>query len=380
LPPFQIPGPVLPALLATFVAFIFSVSLYPVYIRWLTARQIGQYIREEGPASHVAKSRTPTMGGLCFIAGTVLASALAGCLLPKNLPVWPAVATACLALAAAVCCGLLGFADDYGKISSRSNTGISGKIRLACEFGLGLLLGFALNYLQPLTLFIGDFGGSAWPRLIQISEYPGWDLLYRYLLVPFIVAGASNALNLHDGMDGLAAGTSTIVFASLGFMLIALPGGAALASVAFAAGGALAGFLVYNRYPARIFMGDTGSLFTGALMATLVVAGGLTLWFVPLALIYIIEALSVISQVAYFKLTKPFEPERPMSALRLALFKLTHRLPGQGKRLWRMAPIHHHFEALAAERNVKEWQVVFWFWLLQLALSSLCLAGFSFAL
>ena len=125
-------------------------------------------------------------------------------------------------------------------------------------------------------------------------------------------------------------------------------------------------------------MGDTGSLFVGALMAGLVVYGGLLLWFLPLALIYIVEALSVISQVIYFKLTKPYTPERPMSAPALALYKLTHKLPGDGKRLWRMSPIHHHFEAVAADKGMKEWEVVLWFWVVQVALATACIAGFRF--
>jgi phospho-N-acetylmuramoyl-pentapeptide-transferase len=109
------------------------------------------------------------------------------------------------------------------------------------------------------------------------------------------------------------------------------------------------------------------------------VYGGLLFWFVPMAIIYILEAVSVMSQVLYFKLTKPFKPETPMSALRLALFKLTHKLPGEGKRLWRMAPMHHHFEAVAADKGIKEWEVVRWFIIAQMILCAICLAGFGFA-
>jgi phospho-N-acetylmuramoyl-pentapeptide-transferase len=178
-------------------------------------------------------------------------------------------------------------------------------------------------------------------------------------------------------MDGLAGGTSFFVFATLAVFLALVPGGKDLAIVAGATAGALLGFLLYNKFRARIFMGDTGSLFLGALMAGLVVYGGLIVWFIPMALIYIVETISVMSQVVYFKLTKPYTPEKSMSAPALALYKLTHKLPGEGKRLFRMAPIHHHFEAVCSEKGIKEWEVVIWFWIAQALLCALCLFGFS---
>jgi phospho-N-acetylmuramoyl-pentapeptide-transferase len=128
---------------------------------------------------------------------------------------------------------------------------------------------------------------------------------------------------------------------------------------------------VFNKYPAKIFMGDTGSLFLGGLIATLAIAGGLLIWFIPLTVIYIAEALSVILQVSYFKLTKPYQPPAPMNKMALIVLKLTKRLPGEGKRLLRMAPLHHHFEAVLADKGVPEWQVVAGFWLVQLVI---CLA------
>jgi len=149
-----------------------------------------------------------------------------------------------------------------------------------------------------------------------------------------------------------------------------------LAPLALATVGALLGFLLFNKYPAKIFMGDTGSLFLGGLMAGLTLVGGFLLWFVPLTVIYIAEALSVIAQVSYFKLTKPYLPPQPMSRPALIWLKLTKRLPGEGKRLLRMAPLHHHFEALMAERGVPEWQVVAAFWGVQLIVSLAVLAAF----
>jgi phospho-N-acetylmuramoyl-pentapeptide-transferase len=127
----------------------------------------------------------------------------------------------------------------------------------------------------------------------------------------------------------------------------------------------LIAFLFYNRNPAKIFMGDTGSLFLGGLLAGLTLAGGILIWFVPLALIYITEVISVIIQKAVFKLTKPYTPEKPMSELALIKLKLTRILPGEGRRVFRMTPLHHHYEIVAGEHGIKENQVVAYFWLAQ---------------
>lgn len=311
------------------------------------------------------------MGGLCFIFSICAASIIffAGAKLAL-----PELLRSAIVLGAAVLCGLLGLADDYGKIASRSNAGISGKTRLAFEFGLGLALGAGLYFLKltPDLILWMDASGA---RVIS-WHMPGiYELAYDFLLLPFLYAATSNALNLHDGMDGLCAGTSSILFATLALMLAACAF-TGLSWLSAASLGALLGFLIYNKYKAKIFMGDTGSLFIGACFAGLVASSGLLLWFIPLALIYIVETLSVILQVAYFKLSKPYEPEKKMAAPALVLYKLTHKLPGEGKRLFRMAPIHHHFEALAGEAGKKEWQVVIWFWLVQLLICGTLLALF----
>ena len=141
--------------------------------------------------------------------------------------------------------------------------------------------------------------------------------------------------------------------------------------------GALAAFLLFNCYPAKIFMGDVGSLFLGGLLAALVLCSGLTIWFIPLTLIYILETLSVIIQVSYFKLTKPYNPPKPMNKISLGFYKLTHKLPGEGKRIFRMSPLHHHFEAIMADKGIQEWQVVLGFWFVQLLICFLVLAAFS---
>lgn len=308
------------------------------------------------------------MGGLCFIAVIVLCSC---CLLFNSELDLKLKLISALVLAVAALCGLVGFLDDFGKITSRSNKGISGFIRLAFEFALGLGLGLGLLCLQaPVTELISGVttvGGGDVCAVLWFSLDKFGGPIAAVLLSSFIVAATSNALNLHDGMDGLAAGTSIQVFATLSFMLSAIHQWG-LACIAATVCGALLAFLIFNRHPAKVFMGDTGSLFLGALMAALVLASGLTLWLIPLGLIYIIETLSVMAQVSYFKLTKPYTPEKPMSSVALCLFKLTRRLPGQGKRLFRMAPLHHHFEALGLERGIPEWQVVIYFWLCQLGI------------
>lgn len=363
-------------LLAAGLSFAVCVVVFPFYIGWLKKRQIQQFIREEGPQSHAAKAKTPTMGGLCFLllSTAVSATLILVLKLPAAGPALAVVATAAL-------CGLVGFIDDFAKINSRSNAGISAKVRLMSEFGLGFLLAGALLLM----------GGNAIDQLVLNPAAPPFTLsgmsditrlAYVFCVVPFLVAATTNAMNLHDGMDGLAGGTGLLTFITMGAMLALLPAASvpvaqALAVVAFSVAGGLAAFLVYNKFPAKVFMGDTGSLFLGGMMAAMVATSGLTLWFIPLSLLYVLEAVSVMAQVSYFKLTKQYQPETPMSRPALIWLKLTKRLPGEGKRLFRMAPLHHHFEAIAEDKGIAEWQVVACFWLLQLLICA-CTYGLFF--
>ena len=373
-----------PLLVVAIAGFLFCAGVYPFYIKWLKSKQVEQFIREEGPQSHAVKAKTPTMGGVGFIIGTLLATGLAvykfGLFASPGLDpsfVRNSLITIGLSLAAGLGCAALGIADDYGKVRSKSNKGLSARFRLFSELAIGLVIGLTLLLLK---IPFADLIVSVNPMMdnaIGVFHMPqALAVAYALAMVPFLVAATSNAINLHDGMDGLAGGTTFICFSTLAFMLY-VSNKPPLAWVAAATAGCLLAFLIYNRYPAKVFMGDTGSLFLGGLMAGLVVCGGLTLWFIPLSLIYIVESLSVMAQIAYFKLTKPYEPEKPMSASALAIYKLTHRLPGDGKRLLRMAPIHHHFEAVAAEKGKPEWQVVLWFWLIQLGIASAVCLGFS---
>lgn len=358
------------------VAFVLSAISFKPYIAWLKKKQLGQFIREEGPQSHAVKAKTPTMGGLCFIVlATLVASVYLIWLRTNGSPLilWDTVAHplrgAIVVLIVAACCGLLGFADDYGKITSQSNKGLSARLRLIIEFGLGGLLGALLWWQSALVMPVQFLPHALVPWALPLTA------VFFVVIIPLLLAGTTNAVNLHDGMDGLAGGTSILVFVSLMIMLI-MQSHFVYACIAAAMVGAVGGFLIYNKYRAQVFMGDTGSLFIGGMMACLVAAGGLVLWFIPLALIYIAEALSVVLQVTYFKLTKPYTPEKPMSSLALIKLKLTKRLPGDGKRLFRMAPLHHHFEAVAEDRGIYEWQVVASFWLGQLLLCMLVLGAF----
>jgi phospho-N-acetylmuramoyl-pentapeptide-transferase len=349
-----------PINLTALVALVISVSLFPAYIAWLKRKQIGQFIREEGPQSHAVKAKTPTMGGLCLmlVSATVATAFL---FTVKETAVVPFNKHAALVvIAAGVLCGLVGFADDYGKVTSKSNRGLSARTRLIIEFSLGLLLSGLLFGLNAAPTSLIGFGS-------QIPLTGIWQGVYLLAVVPFLVASSTNAINLHDGMDGLAGGTSAQVFTIL-FLILLSFGHLYLAAVCAAMVGALVGFLVYNRYPAKVFMGDTGSLYIGGIIGAVVAASGLLIWFIPLSLLYIAETISVMLQVTYFKLTKEWTPPTPMSQPAIILTKLTKRLPGEGKRLFRMAPLHHHFEAVAQDNGQPEWQVVAYFWIAQLVL------------
>jgi phospho-N-acetylmuramoyl-pentapeptide-transferase len=354
------------------LAFSLTALLMPPYIKWLKALHIDQQLREEGPKSHAHKAKTPTMGGLCFMLTVGLSSlALFGYKLPQEV-----LLSSIVVIFVGLLCGIVGLVDDGAKVRQKANRGISAKLRLGTETILGALLGLVLALIKPVTLVLpatlaGCFGLHGLAS--DPHYYLALPMVATVLLGAFLAAATTNAVNLHDGMDGLAAGTATQAFATIAAMLL-FTGQTGYATISATAALALLGFLIYNKNPAKIFMGDTGSLFIGGLMASLVLAGGLTLYFVPLSLIYIVEALSVMMQVTYFKLTKPYKPEKPMSSLAIIKTKLTRRLPGEGKRLFRMAPLHHHFEAVLSPKGWAEWQVVAAFWAVQ---SLLCLITIS---
>lgn len=360
----------MPSLAALFL----TAMVMPFYIKWLKNLQINQFLREDGPKSHAHKTKTPTMGGLVFMVTTLVVCLVMSIFSRGGLVVH---APYYVVISIGFLCGVVGLLDDSAKVRHKANKGISGYVRLGIETFLGLAIAVAMicfneqKLLLPSSIFNLCSGLLGQLGLDTLGAEPVATVvlpLVLYLaLAAFLCAATTNAVNLHDGMDGLAAGTSCQVFATMAVILYCT-GQFSYATISATVAGALLGFLVYNRNPAQIFMGDTGSLFIGGLMACLTIAGGIVVWFVPLSLIYVAEALSVMVQVVYFKLTKPYTPEKPMSAPALLLYKLTKRLPGEGKRLFRMAPLHHHYEAVLAEKGWAEWQVVAAFWLVQFLL------------
>jgi phospho-N-acetylmuramoyl-pentapeptide-transferase len=271
------------------------------YIDFLKKRYLGQYIREDGPESHQSKKGTPTAGGvlilLAFIFGMFCLSVLKRPVFPTPQALW--------ILGITLTFGALGFVDDYLKISKKKNKGVSGYTKLAVQILAGGALGWWMMQNNPAGS-VNVFG------LTNVNL--GW--LYPFFTA-FVITGSSNAINLTDGLDGLASGTSFMTFMAFSLILFA-SGQTDLALVSQMLAGATLGFLMFNRYPARVFMGDTGSLALGGALGALAITARMEFWLTFLAAIFILEALSVILQVISFKTT--------------------------GKRIFRMSPLHHHFE------------------------------------
>ncbi len=320
--------------LAGITALLLSFLLGPWLIRMLKKMQIGQEVRLEGPQSHLSKKGTPSMGGLLIIASTLLPTLLWGNL--GNTYVWVAMLTM-------VCFGLIGFWDDYVKFRRKRSLGLRIWPKLflqsALAVGIGLIL-ISLGMEGAFSLRL------SFPFLKEWVPFLGW--LYLPLIV-FILVGSSNAVNLADGLDGLAIGLTLISAAALTtltyiaghavfsqYLAIArVPRAAELTVFAGALTGACLGFLWFNCHPAQIFMGDVGALSLGATLAVIAILIKQEFLLFSVAGVFILEALSVLAQISYFKLTK-------------------------GKRIFRMAPLHHHFE-LAGWREEK---VVVRFWIL----------------
>ena len=308
----------LPLLLGALFSSVIGYWVVPVLQRLKT----GQVVREDGPQSHLQKAGTPTMGGIFFIpVGIAIAliitrfngNAIAVCLVTLGY-------------------GFIGWIDDWQVLRRKSNKGISPKMKLGLQIAVAVL-------------FCGWLWWQKWPLVSQIALPGGISLSLGLLFFPlagFVLAAESNATNLTDGVDGLAAGTSAVAF--LGLAIIIANADPELAIFCAAMSGCCWGFLVHNRNPALVFMGDTGSLaIGGALAAVGLLSGHLWVLFV-ISGIFFVESLSVIVQVSYYKATKDEK--------------------GQGKRLFKMAPIHHHFEL----SGWSETQVVGMFYLVNIVL------------
>jgi phospho-N-acetylmuramoyl-pentapeptide-transferase len=329
---------------ATITALVFVFLFGPAIIDQLRLKQgKGQPIRTDGPASHlVTKKGTPTMGGLMILFGIVASTLLWAN--PANYYVW-------IVLGVMLSFGAIGFYDDYLKITKQSHKGFSGRIRLAIEAVVALAACSAIAYLG-----VGPFATSlTFPFFKELILPLGW---FFAVFGAFIIVGAGNAVNLTDGLDGLA--TVPVIIASLSFGFIAylagnfffadylnihyVAGTGELAVLCGAVAGAALGFLWFNAPPASIFMGDTGSLALGGMLGTIAVATKHEIVLAVIGGLFVLEAVSVIVQVASFKLT--------------------------GKRVFKMAPLHHHFEQL----GWTEPQIVIRFWIISVVLA---LAGLS---
>ncbi len=328
------------------IVFLFG----PRIISILSVRQgRGQPIRADGPQTHFRKAGTPTMGGLMMLSGIVISS-----LLWANLSNAFVVTTLLVTLAF----GLIGFYDDYLKVTQQSHRGVSGKLRLLLEF---IIAGLAVYFIMRASAIAIGNSNTHYATSLTVPFFKDFflDLGWFYIVLgAFVVVGAGNAVNLTDGLDGLAIVPVMIAAASFGIIAYLagnavfsnylqinfVPGTGELSVVLGAVIGAGLGFLWFNAPPAAIFMGDTGSLALGGLIGTVAVATKHEIVMIIIGGLFVMEALSVIIQVLSFKLT--------------------------GKRIFLMAPIHHHFERLGWTES----QIVIRFWIISVGLAMLGLA------
>lgn len=303
------------------MAFMLSVVATSLEIPILQRKRAGQNIREEGPESHHKKAGTPSMGGVSIILATIVTCIATRQFSPETLVI----------VISFVAFGLIGFADDYIKIIRHNNLGLRAWQKLALQIGFAVVLSI---YIAASP----EYGTDV--RIPFTGEYMDLGSVYVPFSI-FVIVAIVNSVNLTDGLDGLAAGVTAVVgvfFAIAGVMLNLLTEASFAASMA----GACLGFLVFNRHPAKVFMGDTGSLALGGGLAAIAATMDLELFLPIVGIIYVAEALSVLIQVASFKLT--------------------------GKRVFKMAPLHHHFELI----GFKETRVVAIFWTIALAF---CILG-----
>jgi phospho-N-acetylmuramoyl-pentapeptide-transferase len=331
------------AAMATLTALLVSLLLGPWMIRHLRRIQIGQEIREEGPASHQSKKGTPTMGGILIITAVVLPTLLWADL--NNTFVW-------IVVGATLLFGGIGFADDYLKITRRQNLGLTARTKFALQVVVAGALGALLVWLS----IQGEFSTRL---LVPFFKTVAPDLGWLYVgFVIIVLAGSANAVNLTDGLDGLAIGS--VLIASATFSVLTYAAGNAIVAdylgianikgageVTIFCGsmvGASLGFLWFNCHPAEVFMGDVGSMAMGGALGTTAILIKQELLLILVGGLFVIEAISVIVQVGSFKL--------------------------RGKRVFKMSPIHHHFELAGWD----ETKVVIRFWIIALISSLMALA------
>jgi len=337
---------------AAIMALLISFILGPAIIRKLHQKQIGEEIREHGPPSHFKKKGTPTMGGIIILIAIVLPTVLLADLTNPFVQIL---------LISTIWMGLIGFIDDYLKTIKKMKKGLVARYKLGGQMLLGVII----------TLWI--YNTPAWDSFRTVTSLPffkdavvDFGILYPAMIV-LVVTGTSNAVNLTDGLDGLAAGLLAIsftVFATISYMsgrvdfsdylnIIYLPGAGELTIFTAACVGACIGYLWFNAAPAEVFMGDVGSLSTGAALGTLAILLKKEFLLAIVGGVFVAEAVSVILQVGYFRYTR--------------------KKTGEGKKLFLMAPFHHHFEL----KGWPESRIVIRFWIIGLLLALLTLTTFK---
>lgn len=289
-------------ILAIIIAFAISAILCPIVIPFLHKLKFGQQVREDGPQAHLKKSGTPTMGGLIILSSIIITSMFYIKDYPKIIPV----------LFVTVGFGIIGFLDDYIKIVMKRSEGLNPKQKI---LGQMLITGVFAYYMVSS----GEVGTEA---LIPFTGgfQDGYYLDFGWLFVPFlffVMLGTDNGVNFTDGLDGLC--TSVTILVATFLTIVAVGENSGISSITGAVVGSLLGFLLFNVYPAKVFMGDTGSLALGGFVSASAFMMQMPFFIAIIGLIYLVEVLSVMIQVTYFKKTG-------------------------GKRIFKMAPIHHHFE------------------------------------
>lgn len=282
---------------AALIAFVLSLLLGVAYIDFLKKKTMSQYILDEAPDRHKEKSGTPTTGGFFIVLSSLIAAVVALFMAEKT------STGAFLLLITFVFYMFAGMQDDIQKIEKHQNKGLSARGKLFLQIAIAILPVLFVTISGRTFITFGDYTFNL-----------GW---FYPLFGIFIITGVSNAVNLTDGLDGLAASNMVISLMALVFINLIM-GNIDLAIICAAIAGACLGFLYFNKYPAKVFMGDTGSLALGGVLGTIAVMGKFELWLIPIGIIFLCETLSVILQVTSYKLT--------------------------GKRIFKMSPIHHHFE------------------------------------
>ena len=310
---------------AGLIALLLMLILGVPYLEFLKNKMLQQYIREDVAKMHAQKAGTPTMGGLLIVGTAVVAAVL-------SLFMAEAFSTILiLSLITIVLYCYAGYTDDIKKIHKKQNQGLSARGKLALQVIVALLPALYMVYVDKTAI-----------NIFNVWNFELGKFIYPIFAI-FVIIGSSNAINLTDGLDGLAGGCSFIAFTTLAAMC-QINGYTGLAIVSAAIAGSCLGFLYFNKFPAKIFMGDTGSLALGGAFGTIAILSKNEFWLLFLGIIFIIETLSVIIQVTSFKTT--------------------------GKRVFKMSPIHNHFELC----GWKETKIVYTFWGITLIFSLIALA------